>query len=556
MRTADVLDLENICREQGERLTHSFALFAQEAWHVIEPATELQWTWHLQAICDHLQALYEGRISRLLINLAPGHAKSSFISVLFPVWVMLGDPSSRWLCASYAGDLALRDNKNRRDLIESDWFQERYGHIFKLSSSQNVKGFWENNKRGYSLSTSVGASGTGKRASWLLVDDANNATDGEAGRVATIDWFGKAWMSRLNDQANGPMIVVGQRIHEEDLSGHILSLGGWTHLNLPEEYEPERKCVTYDRHGVFFWQDPRTIEGELLWPERFTHGVLAKLKQGLGIFDYAAQYQQTPVPATGGTFQHKYERLFDVTWTHYILHTPKGDRAVLIDDCTHCVVVDPALSEKQTSDFCVIQSWAKTPISDILLIDQKRDHWNHADQQTEIEDTFNERQNEFVAVETVAYQAALFTDLLDRGIPCKPYKPQTDKVSRASNAAIWQNNGKMYFNAQAEWLPILRKELYSFPMAPKDDQVDCISLASIVARTNGPLSDNSTRNTDIPDAAEGPITLEEYTAAVEQERGIDRGAPIANALPVVLQPAKPVDPFEYIARVTGGYDEY
>src|SRR5216684_4907237 len=294
-------------KKQALRYALTFKLFAKAAWPVIEPGTPLLWNWHLDVICDHLQAVFERRIKRLAITLAPGHAKSSFISVLFPAWCWTNDAHSRWLCASYSLDLAVRDNKNRRDLIESEWYQERYGNLFKLSSSQNVKGFFENNKRGYSMATAVRSSGTGKRASHLLIDDPNNAMAGLADIEATIEWFGKTWMSRLNDQENGPMIVVGQRLHEQDLIGHILTLGGWEHLNLPEEYEPGRESET--SLGPY---DIRTEEGELLWPEKFPHPVLDKLKRGLGPLHYSAQYQQSPIPAGGYVYRERDRRWFTI----------------------------------------------------------------------------------------------------------------------------------------------------------------------------------------------------------------------------------------------------
>ena len=490
---------------EAEECRRSFKAFAKAAWQVIEPGTPLLWNWHLDVICDHLQAVYERRIKRLAITLAPGHAKSSFISVLFADWCWINDPYLRFLCASHSIDLAIRDNKNRRDLIESDWFQERYGEVFTLSSSQNVKGFFENDKRGYSMAVAVRSSGTGKRASYLLIDDPNNAMAGLADIEATKEWFGKTWMSRLNDQENGPMIIVGQRLHEDDLIGHVLKLGGWEHVNLPEEYEPGRESET--SLGTY---DIRTQEGELLWPEKFPKEVLDKLKRGLGPLHYSAQYQQSPVPASGGTFKQKDERSFSITHDSYILHTPKGDRAVLKKECVHFLAVDPAISEKQESDECVIQSWAITPIKDLLLLHDHYGHWSHADQQDEIEEQFYARDNEFAAVETIAYQHALFQDLINKGIPCKPFKPHIDKVSRAGFAAIWQQNGKMYFLEGAEWLPVVQKQLYKFPKASRDDHVDDISLASIVARSRGPLSDDTaTYEDEIPDPIEGPLEPEE-----------------------------------------------
>lgn len=492
---------------QAERARKSFAIFAREAWHVIEPGTRLQWTWHLDAICEHLQALHERQITRLLINIAPGHAKSSFISVLFPNWVMINDPQSRWLCASHSLDLAIRDNKNRRDLIESEWFQERYGHIFQLSSSQNVKSFYENNHKGYSMAVGVRGSGTGKRASHLLIDDAHNAMEGEADCKAVIEWFGKTWMSRLNDQEKGPMVAVGQRLRQMDLSGHILELGGWEHLNLPEEYEPSRRCFT-----SIGWSDPRTQEGELLWPERFTPPILAKLKQGLGSMDYAAQYQQTPVPSGGGQFRKEWLRYATETPQAYLLETANGSRSILKSSCRTFATVDLAISSKQSADFTVIAFWAVTPEKDLILFDLIRGRFDNPTQMQQIEILNQKYRPDYVQVETVGYQLALVQQLLQRGVPCKEYKPVKDKVSRAVTAAIWFENGKIYMLKHLALLNEIEQELLLFPKAAHDDIVDNFSMAAevVVSRRTPGVLDLDDDNSEL------------LAQAIEQEKELNK----------------------------------
>lgn len=471
--------------EEAYEMRKSFKLFARSAWDAIEPGTPLLWNWHLDVICDHLQAVYERRIKRLAITLAPGHAKSSFISQLFPDWCWLNNPYLRFLCAAHSLDLAIRDNKYRRDLIESEWFQERYGNIFTLSSSQNVKSFFQNDHRGYMMATAVRSSGTGKRADISLIDDPNNAMAGKADILAVKEWFGKTWMSRLNDQENGPMIVVGQRLDEEDLIGHILKLG-WEHLSLPEEYEPARESKTsltdIYPDGKY---DKRTKEGELLWPEKFSREVLAKLKKSLGSMNYAAQYQQSPVPAAGGQFKRQWFHYFEQQGDYYILH---GDtiKSVARKACKLFATVDPAISSKQEADYTVIQVWAHTPDNELLLIAQVRDHLDNPDQQKAIYQLYDRFHFLYVAVETVAYQLALFQQLRKgrktadgsiHGIPVKEYKPTRDKVARASVAAIMMEAGDIYFEQDADYLPELESEVLKFPKDAHDDQVDDMSMA-------------------------------------------------------------------------------
>jgi phage terminase large subunit-like protein len=468
-------------KKQALRYALTFKHFAKAAWHVIEPGTPLSWNWHLDVICDHLQAVFERRIKRLAITLAPGHAKSSFVSVLFPVWCWINDPYSRWLCASHSLDLAVRDNKYRRDLIESEWFQDRYGQLFKLSTSQNVKVFFQNNRRGYCMAVAVRSSATGKRASHLLIDDPNNAMAGRADIEATKEWFGKTWMSRLNDQENGPMIVVGQRLDEDDLIGHILKQG-WEHVDLPEEYEPARAQTT--SLGAY---DVRTQEGELLWPEKFPRVVLDKLKRGLGPLHYSAQYQQSPVPYGGFIYKAKDRRWFTVDQTthSYLLETPRGRVTVPIKDCWNLAVIDLAVSTKSTADFFLMETWAITPYKDALLLHALHEHLDFPEQQQQIPLIFQRFMHSIIAVEKVGYQLAMIQYLISLGLPIKPFTPKTDKIMRSTTGSILYSNGKVYHNKNMEGIEEAEKELFSFPKAPHDEYPDCHAMMALVISTYG-----------------------------------------------------------------------
>lgn len=465
--------------DEAYEMRKSFKLFAKQAWAALEPGTPLIWNWHLDVICDHLQALYERRIKRLVITLAPGHAKSTFISQLFPDWCWLNNPYLRFLCASHSLDLAIRDNKYRRDLIESDWFQERYTNSFTLSTSQNVKSFFQNDHRGYMMATAVRGSGTGKRCDISLIDDANNAMAGKADILATKEWFGKTWMSRLNDQENGPMAVVGQRLDEDDLIGHILKLG-WEHVNLPEEYEPARESET--SLGTY---DIRTEEGELLWPEKFPRLVLDKLKRELGPLDYSAQYQQSPIPAGGYIYKEKDRRFFtiDNITQSYLLETPRGRVTVPIKDCWNLAVIDLATSTKSTADYFVMETWAITPYKDALLLHVLHDHLDFPEQQKHIPLIFQRFMHSIIAVEKVGYQLAMIQYLISRGLPIKPFTPQTDKVTRSTTGSILYSNGKAYHNKNMPELDIVEKELFTFPKAPHDDIADCHAMMALVIST-------------------------------------------------------------------------
>ena len=547
------LSILNPVAIEAERARRDFALFVKLAWPVIEPGRPFVPGWHLDAIAEHLQAVHTGDIKRLLVNMPPRHGKSSLISSLWTAWLLLNTPSIRILCGSYAMNLATRDNLKARRIIKSMWFQERYGHIVHIAKDQDAKIKFETDKLGYRMAVSVGSSATGEGGDVLILDDPHNIDEKEsdARRESALDWFDNTWSTRLNSQIDGKMVVVGQRIHEQDVSGHILEMHGdeWVHLNLPAEYESAKPCRTSLPSGKVFWEDPRKDDGELLWPERFPQEVIDKAKRIHGPQGYGALYLQNPTSPGGTTFNQVNERLFTQSYDQYFLHTPRGIRAIRKEDCTLFLAVDPAISEQQSADYMVIGLLAKTEMKDLLLLDVRRGRWDHHKQQEEVEDTFHDDQAEFCAVETVAYQHALFQDLVARGIPCKPFKPHTDKVSRASTASIWQANGKIYFLKNAPWLPDFQKEVYKFPRTSHDDQVDMLSLASVVVRSRGPLSDEADYE-DIPDPIEGPIEVNapKLIPLTQPLHGNSEDEP----LPVIAASTKPIDPFQWAAQRYGG----
>ncbi len=533
-------------------MKQDFRLFAQGAWKVIEPGTPLLWNWHLDVICDHLQAVFERRIKRLAITIAPGHAKSSFISVLFPIWCWINDPYSRWLCASHSLDLAVRDNKYRRDLIESDWFQERYGHLFKLSTGQNIKSFFQNNKRGYCMAVAVRSSATGKRASHLLIDDPNNAMAGRADIEATKEWFGKTWMSRLNDQENGPMIIVGQRLDEDDLIGHILKQG-WEHVDLPEEYEPARAQTT--SLGAY---DVRTQEGDLLWPEKFPREVLDKLKRALGPLHYSAQYQQSPIPYGGFIYREKDRRWFtiDHTTQSYLLETPRGRVTVPIADCWNLAVIDLAVSTKNTADFFLMETWAITPYKDALLLHALHEHLDFPEQQQQIPLIFQRFHHSIIAVEKPGIGLPMIQYLITLGFPIKPFQPQTDKITRSTTGSILYSNGKVYHNKNMEGIEEAEKELFSFPKAPHDEYPDCHAMMAFVISTYGRpgLLDLASDDEETLDTTLSIEHLKHAEAITEEQR--QAAEEEAKAQEADLYKRGPqVDVFEWAMSHEGGWND-
>lgn len=309
-RDAQLLDLDRADCEE------SLYTFLKSAWKYIDPA---QWkdAWAVDAICEHLQAVVDGQIKHLIINCPPRIGKSNTVSVAFPAWTWAQPaisptcgPGVPFLYASYADKLSLRDSVKCRRLIESPWYQARWGNRYQLTSDQNTKSRFTNDKGGDRLITSIGAGVTGEGGNIICIDDPNAANDveSEATTETTISWWTTAMPTRLNDPMFGAFIIIQQRLGEDDLTGHILEheADGWTHLCLPGRYEPERSF-----HTSIGWKDPRTEPDELLWPERFSEEYLKRLEKSMGPFTFAGQIQQRPEPKGGGIIKREWWKVWE-----------------------------------------------------------------------------------------------------------------------------------------------------------------------------------------------------------------------------------------------------
>ena len=290
--------------------------FLRNAWKYVDAS---QWRdgWPIEAVAEHLQAVVDGDIKRLIVNIPPRMGKSTITSVAFPAWTWAqpnrsptSGPGVQFLMASYANQLVLRDSVKCRRLIESPWYQKHWGDRFRLNSDQNTKSRFSNDQGGERLITSVGAAVTGEGGSIIVIDDPNSASEAfsEANIESTIEWWDGTMSTRLNDAKTGAYVIIQQRLAENDLTGHVLEkdIGEWTHLCLPMKYEADRAFVTN-----IGWEDPRTEEGELLWPDRFGPAEVKNLEKSLGPFMAAGQLQQRPEPAGGGVIKREWWQLWE-----------------------------------------------------------------------------------------------------------------------------------------------------------------------------------------------------------------------------------------------------
>ena len=278
----------------GRSLKHFF----KASWHIYEPGVKLVWGKHLDAICEHLEAVDRGEIRRLLILVPFRTSKSSLVSVAWPAYRWIKRPQEQYLTISHSETFAIRDARKQRLVVESDWYQARWP--LEIATDQNEKRRFENEHRGYRIATGIRSALTGEGASKIICDDIMDRDQAfspiEAATV--IDQFTDKVTTRLNDPARDSIVVIMQRLSKLDIAEHLLGLGDWEVLCLPMEYEPDHPTPS---RTSLNWVDWRTQPGELLCEDRFPRAIVESFKRKPGL--YAGQLQQRPVPKGGGLFQ-------------------------------------------------------------------------------------------------------------------------------------------------------------------------------------------------------------------------------------------------------------
>ncbi|MDJ1635722.1 phage terminase large subunit [Rhizobium rhizogenes] len=438
--------------------------FVREAWHVVEPSVDYVHGWHIDAICRHLEAVTSGEITRLLINVPPGTMKSLLCGVFWPAWEWgpRNRPELRYLGSSYSEHYAKRDNRRMRDLVASEWYQTLWGDRVKLTRSGEMA--FANTRTGFRQGVPFSRL-TGGRGDRVIIDDPHSV-DGaefEAERLSTVRTFRESVPTRLNDPQRSAIVVVMQRLHEADVSGTILALGlGYEHLMLPMEFEPERCCRT----SIGF-TDPRTEEGELLFPERFPRAVVERDKVPLGSYAVAGQFQQRPSPRSGGLFQRGDFEIVDAV--------PAGAK--------RCRAWDFAASKARPGrqpDWTVGLRMAEA--DGIFFVETiARGRWSPAEVERNLKNMATQ-DGPTVMIRMpqdpgAAGKADAETKIkLLAGFPIRVLSVTGDKATRAKPASAQAEAGNVKL-VRGDWNEVFLDEICAFPNAQFDDQVDAFADA-------------------------------------------------------------------------------
>ena len=364
--------------------------------------------------------------------------KSISVAVALPAWTWTIQPDKRFLFASYALSLSIRDSLKCRRLIDSPWYQSHFGDQFKLTTDQNQKQRFENDKTGYRIATSVDGALTGEGGDIIVIDDPHNVREAESSivREGVLEWWDQAMQTRLNDPKTGSFIIIMQRVHENDLTGHVLANehDDWDHLCLPARYEQDHPYQTKSSLG---FKDIRTQENELLWPDRIDDKTLQSLERSLGVYASAGQLQQRPMPKGGGILREEW-------W----------------------------------------QPWDKKNLPNVEYVLQSYDTAFSTKEKT----SYSDYEPDAVLIEKKASGQSLLQDLRMAGIPVLEYLPDRDKEARAHASSALLEDGRIWYPADRNWAKDLISICAAFPAGDNDDIVDTCTQAWLRLRKSWSVS--------------------------------------------------------------------
>lgn len=430
--------------------------FVERVFRTLNPGEAFERNWHIQAICHALVKVYRGETQRLIITMPPRNLKSITTSIAFCAWALGHDPSLRFLVASYGQDLAGKLARDFRSIAEAPWFRSAFPR-FRIDPRKNTEGELMTTLRGGRKAVTVGGPATGFGADILIVDDLLKAAEfsSPAAREAANDHYDNTLFSRLDDKGKGRIIVIQQRLHEDDLVGHLLEKGGWVHLNLP---------AIAAQDEVFDLADgSRHIRrmGDVLFPQREPRDVLAEIERGIGAMNFSAQYLQDPTPP-GGNW---------VKWEWFRPHEPGRPR-----EAYRMIVQswDTASAAGPENDYSVcITAGYRDSGWDLLDIVRRR--CEYPELRGLVVAQLRRWRADKVLVEHAGSGISLVAELHRIHPQIRRYNPLQGKEARLNAVSGLLSDGVVRVPHAAPWLTDFRRELLAFPSGKHDDQVDALS---------------------------------------------------------------------------------
>jgi predicted phage terminase large subunit-like protein len=430
--------------------------FIRKVFATLCPGERYLGNWHVDAIVNRLMLVASGQNRRLLINQPPRSLKSISVSVAFVAWLLGHDPSRRIIVVSYSQDFAAELHRQFRVVVNSDWYRE----LFPATRWSKETGLeLVTTKGGGRYATSVGGTLTGRGADLIIIDDPLNANEvlSEPARKRVIDWYSGSLVSRLNDKETGAIIAVMQRLHEEDLAGHLLGMGGWDHLSLGA------RAIEDEEIPIGNGRIHRRRVGDLLHPERESAEILEQIRLEIGSLQFSAQYQQRPVPIEGNLIRRSWFRVYDRL-------PARGPGVQMVYSW------DIATMVGDHNDYSVCTTWFVVK-NDFYLADVYRVRLSYPELRRKIIELAPYA--DAVLIEDAGSGTNLLQDLywdmpqgMTRPIGVKPEGSKQDRMA-AQSAKI--EAGHVHLPREASWLDDFLNEVLGFPNVRHDDQVDSLS---------------------------------------------------------------------------------
>lgn len=439
-------------------LRNDFGAFIQRSFQTVVPGQPFLPNWHVDAIAYELERCLRGEIRRLIITVPPRHLKSHVASVALPAWALGHDPTLRIICVSYSQDLTSKHARDCRTVVESPWYRNTFPGT-RIDPRKNTEAEFETTARGYRLGTSVGGTLTGRGGNIIIIDDPMKPAEAmsEPKRRAVCEFYDSTLLSRLDDKGRDIIIVVMQRLHADDLVGHLVRKGEhWVHLNLPAIADAPQE-IAIGNNRIY-----RRSVGEVLHPEREPKHVLGELRDAMGTQAFSAQYQQAPVPPGGALIKGAWFRSYD-----RLPERQPGNQIIQSWDIASNVGL--------TNDYSVCTTWLIRG-TDYYLIDVDRQKLEFPDLRRRILTQAEAYGATAVLIEDTGAGTALIQDLRSTG-PVRPIPihPEGDKVVRLVGQSAVLEAGHVLLPETAPWLDEFMLEILAFPGVRHDDQVDSVS---------------------------------------------------------------------------------
>ena len=451
-------------QEYRALLRSDFMTFAERAFRELEPDTPFVMSPHLELMAAKLEACRNGTIRRLIVNLPPRSLKSHFTTVAFVAWILGHRPDRKVICASYGQDLADKHARDTRKLMTSPFYKRVFPT--RLAASRLAVSDFETTAGGGRMATSVGGVLTGRGADVIIVDDPQKPDEAlsDTARKSANQWFDNSLLSRLNNKATGCIIVVMQRLHQDDLVGHVLEQDDrWEVVSFPAIAETD-ETVEFDT--PLGRQLMRRKAGEALDPAREGLDTLAMIRRQIGEYNFQGQYQQKPTPVSGNMVKRAWLKYFEL-----------GEQPATFDFVLQSW--DTANKSGELNDYSVCTTWG---VKDrrFYLLDVYRARLNYPELKRAIRTCAERYAPNKILIEDKASGTQLIQDLLSEGLNsvlAYDAPPGNDKVMRLHAQTASFENGCVLLPSYAPWLSEYLSELTGFPGTKYDDQVDSTTQA-------------------------------------------------------------------------------